>query len=398
MSKREIPRHVQFIATRNRWRASFTPPDEKPVTKSTFVSRAEAERWLDEQIKKLRSGQTFERSKRSVTFEQYAGEVFWPLDNVRSTTRATQEGLYRNYLLPAWGDRALRSITTEEIEMWRRSLAQDTLLVTTGKPMGVSTQRQTYWTFHKIIRSACGKRGYLDISPLPDESGLPSAVPKDVRPLEPHEITLLARHCDMPEMIYFLAYGGPRIAEACALRINDLDVENLQIRIDEQVRSNGELDVFLKRERSRRVVPIPPDVMAMLVAHIERTVGWNDPQALVFQTVRAYGHGVLRPGNFRANYFQKAAHACGLGRLDGLCYEGVTPHVLRHTAVSAWLDEGFSLDAVARFIGDTLDTTYSTYSHLFQSNLSDAAKRMNTRVRRGMADATVVPITKRRAG
>ncbi|MFY9650503.1 hypothetical protein [Trebonia sp.] len=39
-------------------------------------------------------------------------------------------------------------------------------------------------------------------------------------------------------------------------------------------------------------------------------------------------------------------------------------HVLRHTAVSAWLSAGISARAVAEFIGDTEETVMATYSHM----------------------------------
>lgn len=396
----DIPRSVFYLASRKRWRAKFTAPSGESVTKTTFRTEREAQRWLDEQIGKLRSGQTFERDKRNTTFEQYAEQVFWPLDDIRESTRATQEGIYRNYLQPMWGKRKLRSIDTEEIELWRASLASTRCAGRPKTTLAANTQHSVYWVFHKIIESAVGKRGYLDFSPLPEKSGLPEKPRSDVQPLEPHEIELLAAACPaFADFIYFLAYSGCRIAEACALRVNDIDRAHSQIRVDEQMRNNGVPDKRLKRSRAYRVVPIAPDVMDMLIKRVDEGVGWTNDEAFIFVNIRGGKRGgPLRPQNFRSRHFQPAAAQCGLGEIDELTYTGITPHDLRHTAVSAWLDEGFDLAEVARFIGDSLQVTYDTYSHLFQARLTNAAQRMNPRVARGREDAKVVPIRKRRAG
>lgn len=393
----DIPRSVFYVASRKRWRAKFTASNGEAITNTTFLTEREAKRWLDDQIRRVRSGKTVQRDKRNTTFEQYAETVFWPLDTIRESTRHTQEGIYRNYLKPKWGSRKLRSIDTEEIELWRASLASTPQARDPKKNLSTATQHHVYWTFHKIVRSAVGKRGYLDVSPLPDQSGLPEKPRSDVQPLEPHEIALLADACpSYADFIYFLAYGGLRIAEACAVRVNDLDRTHSQVRVDEQMREDGVADPRLKRKRASRVVPIAPDVMDMLVA---RVGDWDDGDAFVFTNVRrGQRSGPLRPQNFRARHFQPAACACGLGKLDGRAYQGITPHSLRHTAVSAWLDEGFDLAEVARFIGDSLQVTYDTYSHLFQARLANAAQRMNPRVARGREDAKVIPIRKRRAG
>lgn len=51
-------------------------------------------------------------------------------------------------------------------------------------------------------------------------------------------------------------------------------------------------------------------------------------------------------------------------------------HVLRHTAVSAWLSAGISARAVAEFIGDTEETVMGTYSHMMPDDRDRARKAM----------------------
>jgi hypothetical protein len=51
-------------------------------------------------------------------------------------------------------------------------------------------------------------------------------------------------------------------------------------------------------------------------------------------------------------------------------------HVLRHTAVSAWLSAGISAQAVAEFIGDTEETAMATYSHMMPDDRDRARKAM----------------------
>lgn len=397
-----IPRFVTHLKARGKWRASYTPPNEKPVTRSTFTTKVAAQAWLDSEISDLLSGRRLEPEKAEVTFAEYAEEVFFPLNTVRETTDVGNQNDYEYYIAPYWGSVILSDIRLEHVEAWRKSLASTPLHRYPDRCMSASQQHKIYWLFHKMIATAI-ERSYIMRNPLPRKSGLPEKEQRVVEPLLPHEVSVLAEACGTyTDLVYLLAFGGLRISEACALRVNDLDREASQVRVDEQLRTvvGGGIvaDKRLKRRRSRRVVPLAPDVMAMLVTRVDSQIGWDDPDAFIFRNTRTGQRaGTLRPINFRHRHFQPAAHSVGLGKLDGRKYEGITPHYLRHTAVSAWLDEGFQLAEIARFIGDSLQVTEDTYAHLFQSKLETASTRMNERMRQGQRDAEIIPIRKRRA-
>nr|WP_275296183.1 tyrosine-type recombinase/integrase [Jiangella ureilytica] len=60
----------------------------------------------------------------------------------------------------------------------------------------------------------------------------------------------------------------------------------------------------------------------------------------------------------------------------------IAPHNLRDTAASLAIDAGASVVAVAQMLGhEDAATTLRHYASLFPDDLSDVAKRMNTKAR-----------------
>ncbi len=234
--------------------------------------------------------------------------------------------------------------------------------------------------FHKIMAKAV-ERDYVAKSPLPRRSGMKSTQPrKPERVLSPEQVELLADAAGTwSPAIFALAYGGFRIGEAFALRLNDLDFARCQVIVDEKaIELDGELtyDLDLKRSRSQRRVPMPTLVMEMLAA---LTMSHESTQ-LVF--------GEVRPADWRARVFKKAVKKAGLPHM--------TPHDLRHTAASAWFDEGFDLVEVARLLGDSLAVAEQTYVHLFEGRRPERMVALDERIKRGR-DATDNVVLLRRA-
>lgn len=83
---------------------------------------------------------------------------------------------------------------------------------------------------------------------------------------------------------------------------------------------------------------------------------------------------VLGTNKNRAYDFEKLCKKAGLlyvEEKDGRPAGKITPHVLRHTRATHLLEDGASIYAVAKLLGDTPTTVQRTYGHICMSSLED---------------------------
>lgn len=357
-----------------RWRGRyFDSTTQLWKSVGSFRTKSEAQGALDNvkpsAVPALRS---------DMTFDVFAQTKFFPFEDLARTTAANQPSIYKHYVLPRWGAVLLADITVEDVEQWARvELPATRSSRNRDRLIGDSMRKQAYWIFHKIIAKAI-ERGYIAASPLPRKSGIKKNQPrKPERILTPDQVELLAMAADpWSTAIFCLAYGGFRIGELFALRLNDVDFDRCQIIVDEKVvEVDGQLvyENDLKRARSQRRVPVPQVVIEMLAAVSMR----HEDTQLLF--------GRVYPSNWRRRVFAKAVRAASLPRM--------TPHDLRHTAASAWFDEGFDLVEVARMLGDSLDVAEETYVHIYQGRRQERMAAMDDRLKRGrIATSNVVQL------
>lgn len=72
--------------------------------------------------------------------------------------------------------------------------------------------------------------------------------------------------------------------------------------------------------------------------------------------------------------FTKLCEKCGLLNVparDGRPAGRITPHILRHSRATHLLEDGVSIYAVAKLLGDTVTTVQKTYGHICMSSLED---------------------------
>jgi integrase len=187
-------------------------------------------------------------------------------------------------------------------------------------------------------------------------------------------------------LIYVAAYGGFRIGELAALRLNDvawpLDGDGGRkrggtIRVDESLTDIGGVTFGNpKTDRGFRTVPMPDLVLDKLRDHIAEHVGWDVPEAFLFTSVEG---DALRPNNWRQRYFDRAVKAAGLAPL--------TPHDLRHTAASLLISAGANPWMLAEILGHA-DTRMvdRIYGHLFEKDREQLRQQLSQRAAAAVAD------------
>lgn len=147
-------------------------------------------------------------------------------------------------------------------------------------------------------------------------------------------------------------YTGLRYSEALGLTWDCVDLKNKEMTIEKQ----WTLDGFgpLKTENSYRTIPIPDELLNILIHHKKMAIFTLDRR-------------VCFP--YKGTSATAFNNSCK--KITGL---NMSHHWLRHTYGTSLLAKGFDLCSVAALLGDTVETVSKTYLH-FTDDLRAEAKK-----------------------
>lgn len=360
------------------FRARWRDPDGRRKSRS-FKRERDARRFLADQQNAMQHGTYIDDAAGKITFAEWAEHYFALASKRLARTSYARDVTYLNsYILPRWGRSPLTKITKADVERWVVELAADGQ-GTTGGTLAPGTVEKIYQTFRKVMRAAMEDDRIARL-PCPEHPPIARRKHKAVRFIVEAEVQRLALAIAprYSAMIYVAAYGGFRIGELCALRLDDVDWEQGYIRVDEGLTDvDGRLEFECpKTSRGRRIVPMADLALERLKEHIEQYVGWGDPTALLFT---GRDGAVVRPSNWRRRHFNPASIRSGLAPL--------TPHHLRHTAASLFIAEGANPWMLAEILGHR-DTRMIdlVYGHLFEKDRQALRLRMSRRAKEAAAD------------
>jgi len=326
-----------------------------------------------------------------ITFGEWA-EHYMTLAGKRlaRTSFARDRSYLDNHVLPRWGKVKIGRITRVDVDQWIAELSEDGASAgTKGGSLSPGTIEKIYQVFRKIIAAAYddGRIGRL---PCPEHPPIPRKKRKAVRFLDEDQVSTLADkfHRRYEAMIYVGAYGGFRLGELCALRVDDVDWDRGTIRVDEGLTDVNGLVEFEdpKTVRAFRTVPMADLALEHLQSHIDALVDGDDLRALLFTSPEG---GILRPTNWRARFFNPAVKVAKLTPL--------TPHDLRHTAASLFISAGANPWMLAEVLGHT-DTRMidRVYGHLFDKDREDLRQRMSEKARGAVSASGVIDLRTRK--
>ena len=127
------------------WIARYYPPGGDERSKS-FRRKVDAEQWLaSQQADRLRGEWTDPRLART-TFGEWVPTYMAARVHLAPSTRATEESLMRNHVLPAFGERPLGSVTRTDVQAFVSELQSSGL--------AASTVRQCYLLVRGVFLSA----------------------------------------------------------------------------------------------------------------------------------------------------------------------------------------------------------------------------------------------------
>lgn len=210
-----------------------------------------------------------------------------------------------------------------------------------------------------------------------------------VNPRQAEELLTAVTYCGrtrgehMRAMFACMYYAGLRPAEALGLREADcylpeegwgtLTLEQTRPEAGKQWTDSGEIhdDRGLKHraEKETRAVPIPPELVTILLAHIEKQGTASDGRLFRTSRGRPFSASAINSvwSNVRTLAFAPTQVVSPLAQ---------TPYDLRHAAVSLWLNAGVPATEVAERAGHSVDVLLKVYAKCIDGQREIANQRI----------------------
>ena len=323
----------------------------RPRSKS-FTRKADAEVYEHTWQLSKRRGDLGKLDAGLVTFAEFV--VRWETEysavHLMPKTRSQNAAILANRLLPEFGTRPLRRISTATITAFQAQLVKE--------GVGDATIRKTISVLQGILRFAV-EVGELDANPAASVRKAPAKRERTPKALSPDQIEHVRQALPTPRdraLVAILAYAGLRPGEARALIWGDIGDRSISVSrraIEDGSIVDGTKAPRRSAPRSRTVpllVPLAQDLREFRMAS-----GRPPDETLIF----AKADGIAWTGsdwkNWERRTFRQAVKQSGL--------EGVIPYDLRHSYGSLMHAARRNVIEIARSMGHGAHVNLTTYSH-----------------------------------
>ncbi len=285
----------------------------------------------------------------------------------RARTYETYEGVCRRHLIPSLGRHRVDKLTAQHIQAMLSRKRADGLA------------GSTIVHIRAILRLALSQAVRWDLVPrnVAALTDPPKTEAYQATPLTPAEVARFLEQVadDRDEALYVVAVMlGLRQGELLGLSWDDVDLGKGTLRVHRQLQWSADkprrpLLVEPKTERSKRQLPLPPDVLDTLRRHRTRQLEerlraggrWSTDLDLVFSSPA----GTPLDASSLTKRFQARLDAAGLERRRF--------HDLRHTSGSFLTARGVHPRLIMEILGHSqIATTMNTYAHVELDSLRDA--------------------------
>jgi integrase len=327
----------------------------------------DARKKLDALKSKIASGTVTEPSRMTVA--EWLDS--WITDFVEPTRRATTTPMYRSYVAyvkPFIGHLKLQSVTPLIIQKLYTDLQK------ADPPRSAYTVSRIHARLVTAFKKARELR-LIPVNPVIDATP-PRAKLRPIAPLsfEQTRAFLEAARGHRLEALFALAIStGMRQGELFALDWRSIDFAKSMVSVrGTLVEVGGKLIVHEpKTDRSRRRIDVPATTMTLLRRHQKATAG--QPDDYVFRDTDG---GPLRKSNFVRRDFKPLLEKAGLPA-------DLHFHDLRHTHATLLLASGVNAKVTQERLGHSkISTTLDTYSHITPTMQLEAAKTMDSIMKR----------------
>lgn len=309
------------------------------------------------------------------TVGEFYPEYLRGASNLSESTRNLYALQWRLRIAPALGRQPLRSLTRRSIQAWVNDLS--------AAGVGTPTIEVAFRTL-SVLLSAAEAAEIIGRNPAQGVK-VPRSGKRDMRFLVPSELLAVADAVPLRYRAVVLLLGmcGPRIGEAVALTVEDVDLLRRKATITKAaVEVAGKVTVGRTKTRKSRSVMLPRTVVEALEVHLSSFP--PGPGGVLFTSEEG---GIIHRTNFRRRVFLPAVRQAGIA--DPL----PRVHDLRHTAASLAIASGGHPKAVSEMLGhEKVTMTLDRYGHLFpglQDALAEAIDARFTTQDWNQAEATL---------
>lgn len=335
----------------------------REVASRIFNRKRDAERWEDDQYRKLRVGEWFDPKRGKVPLSTVAADWLDARQQMKRKTQAADLTAWNQHIEPRFGRMPVASITTSDVAAWIGRLVAD------GR--ATSTAGRYLASLRSLLEFA-RLDGRIAMNPAASIKVSGSGRAKREPQFLTHEqLDDLINAASGPyaDVIKVLALTGMRWGELAGLKVGDrIKRPGQGLRLQRAVLASsdtGELYEDTLKNHAARTVPLVADLVPIFD---RRTVGRNDDEWIF----RAPEGGPLSESNWKRSVKWTEAKAA-IGK------KTLRVHDLRHTCASLWLGGGADPKVLQRILGHaSAAMTMDLYGHLIDDNLWTAAARVGS--------------------
>jgi integrase len=318
-----------------RWRARYRDAAGKEHAKH-FARKIDGQRWLDEVTASVLTGTYTDPKTARTTIAEWC-ETWLAGYATRRASTVRQAQVHVAQIVAEFGTMPLSAVRPSHVRSWTSRLRAEPL------------EASYVYALHSRLAQIMADAVHDGIIPRSPCSRRTSPGAGKQRPYLASTEQVWALHDTMPEYlraaILLGAFAGLRIAEACGLRVADVDFMRGIISPAMQYPAEE-----LKTEISKTSIPVPRSLALELAAHVRQHPG---------ETLLTSPRGQLEPWRL------ERAVRTARGKVDGLP-AGFRYHDLRHYLASLLIASGADVKTVqARLRHASAKTTLDTYGHLW---------------------------------
>lgn len=397
-----IPEHFRTAkyGRGKRWRVAWYEEQDKGKRiqrAQLFAAKKDADAFAAELEDDIRMGRYVDPGKRTRTFREAADEWLASKHHIKESSWRRYRRELDNYVLPRWGSTPVGAIERKDINEWVQELRDGTAPFkfesngedsvhsrTPGKMAPAYVQHVVGRTFGGTMRYVAAE-GWIGRNPaqglkLPriperDKEKLPSLSYTEVEALAVQAEEHTGR-ADDRVLAHLLMYGGPRIGEATAFRVENFDHKRRRIRVEKTwtVDKGGKRILGTPKGWETRWIPLP----RFLADEIKDLVEGRGADEFVFQSARG---DAINDRNWYNRVWVKIRSVVPAA-------ETYSVHDLRHVAATLAIGSGADVKLVQQMLGHADATeTLNTYAALWGDRVDEVARRIEKKREKALRKA-----------
>lgn len=278
--------------------------------------------------------------------------------HLKPTTLQNKRFLIDTKITPYFGEMRICDIDISAVRKWQNELiasdknySQTYLKTVHNQLSAIFNFAVKYYKLSTNPASACGSMGKKKADSM--QFWTKEEFDKFIATME---------DCPLPKNVFTLFfYSGIREGELLALTLNDFDfnLNTVHITKNFQVADGKEIIQSPKTPKSKRIITLPVEVMNMIKDYANSLFDYS-PADRLFRTTKS-------------SLTRAMVKGC---KLSGV--KKIRIHDLRHSHASLLIELGFSPLLISERLGhENIETTLSTYSHLYPNKHSEVASALS---------------------